>query len=58
MLLPELNSGQLWDIIVSGDNICLKYRVQVNGNNYAYQHIFIKYDSIRLQYDQINIVLS
>lgn len=26
MLLPDVEGGQLWDIEVSGDNICLMYR--------------------------------
>lgn len=29
MLLPGLVGGELWDIDVSADNICLKYRLVV-----------------------------
>lgn len=66
MPLPKLNAGEIWDLIFSGDNIFMKYRVQANlvpsgklaPYKYYFQHIFTKYDSIRLQYDQFNIILN
>lgn len=63
MPLPPLSGGQVWDIIISGDNIGVKYRVQANAhsenvNKYFFQHIIIKYDSIRLQYDQQNKIIN
>lgn len=58
MPIPEMNGGEVWDIVISGDNICIKYRVQANPTIVAFQHIFIRYDTIRMQYYQLNIVLN